>query len=656
MAKTVIPEFIGRVRGAERNVRYIPTNEGRELMEAGKAISAAGKTALKGLGVIAELADERYRAEYSRALMEAEAEAGRRFDEEIRQKGGFAAEGAAQRAQQIYAEVGAKYRPNVAERYQEQFDVAWGKHSGGQFRVAADFEFRNVRQANMDADNAIMQSARDRAATSMNPEAQSAAWGEMTDAYNRLFRARNGGRLFDRGSLEAFDKDVNDGDNVLTVNGKPLKIADADGEGTISRERVNKIREAMEIQVKAYEKGLTDQYDLSHAKVVDELLKDDRLDEARKYIDKLKAREVPSSEAAVSKMEQAYKKHEEVRAIKTTGEKLVADAVSATNSSLYGSAEQDLKFKEALLKINDPKKRSYAGQLYLAKKQEQAARLDVDTIKFIQENLQTTDANGKKVQLPLHEQKTKIDQMAEGPLKDAVKKQYNAMVRAYNNEREASPEYVLYADQALLKVANDIPNGFYTKEDGTRVELNTNEKIGNYLRSFGFTSKYQKLALGIVKDSRNAITPQEVRQLFSKAGIEAPVGGKWEAFFMRQLEDARGGQIFKTQSDRMKWAQGVFNDMLEMEIGKDSSQWYWFDHVDDEKIKTHIRDDKDMEGRYSFSKEGIEALWKRKANAGSPRAAAIYGDKETAAIQFTGRGGEVPKGGQYYYLGGKEYK
>ena len=239
MAKSVIPEFIGRVRGAERNVRYVPTNEGRALQEAGKAISGAGKMALKGLGVMAELADERYRAEYSKALMEAEAEAGRRFDEEVKQRVGFDAVGAAQRAQQIYAKVGAKYRPSIAERYRDKFDLAWGKHSNGQFRVATDFEFRNVRNANLDAETAIMTGARDRAAAAMDPEAQIEAWDEMTEAYNRRFKIING-RLITPESLQKFDADVNDGNNVVTIGGKKLTIVDDGDPSEGLRKRIDR--------------------------------------------------------------------------------------------------------------------------------------------------------------------------------------------------------------------------------------------------------------------------------------------------------------------------------------------------------------------------------------------------------------------------------
>lgn len=624
MAKSVIPEFIGRVRGAERNVRYVPTNEGRALQEAGKAISGAGKMALKGLGVMAELADERYRAEYSKALMEAEAEAGRRFDEEVKKRVGFDAVGAAQRAQQIYAEVGAKYRPSIAERYQDKFDLAWGKHSNGQFRVATDFEFRNVRQANLDAETAIMTGARDRAAAAMDPEAQIEAWDEMTEAYNRRFKIING-RLITPESLQKFDADVNDGNNVVTIGGKKLTIVD-DGneakEGTISRSRIKEIRAAMETQAKAYEKGLTDQYDLSHASIIDGLLKADRIEEAREHLEELKQRTVPASDKAISKFEEAISRHEEVRLIKTSAGKYVADAVAAgaevEGDGSYGGPEQDYAFAKAIAKEKNPRIVARARQMYELTKRKQAAKLQIDTIDFIKQNLQPEGPDGKRAWLPMPEQKAKIDALADGPLKDELmsmwqKREANARkferLQTDRLKGTLTPESIAFemAQQAaLLNLMDAIDAGEVRTQKGEVRPLDTPDKMVGYAASLGLQGEFEKKARDYILDAAGSVSPREVRELLPEylgRSLTKFDNDNWVPKITWLLNLRKGNAPLGKGPDRIKWLKDNMTEVLASSISNRNS------FVDTSgAIKGYINDGEDEFSDYYFSKNQLKAL------------------------------------------------
>ena len=555
MAKleTRIPEIVGGVRGAQRSVRYVSTGEGRDLMATGRQISQGSKLALKGLDMMADLADERHRASYAKAMMEAEAEAGQRFAEE-KKRVGFDAEGSAQRVQQIYAEVGAKYRSQVAPRYQDQFDTNWTRHSGGQFRSAVDFEFRNVRSATVTANQKRIEGARDRQ-----------DWEEMESAYEENYRLTQG-RVINNKSLEAFDRDVADGDGVLTVNGKRLRITEKDeGEGTISKARIAKVREAMEAQASAYNKGLTDLYDVSHAEAVDTYLNNEDIIGAREYLTSIREAGIPVSDKVFSTMEKAVRRHEEVQEVKTKSEKIVTGVTAAAENPRYNTPDQDAAFFAAVEKAPDKVKRA-AFQKWREIKAARDANFQLDLYNFSKEKLQTVDKDGKPVALSLSEQEKKIDELEDSPLKEELKKIHKRKVTAFENEMNAKPEYITYCDEALSQFSRDLGRG-YAVVDGRRVALGKPAEQEMHLRSLGLTKKYQIKASEYMKDSKNMVSAAEVEDVLKKVfkgddKLTTDDIRKYVPFIQRVVEDRRGTLPLGGKADRSKWIKEQVEDVL----------------------------------------------------------------------------------------------
>jgi hypothetical protein len=185
------PGIIGRVRGAERNVRYIPTGRGKDLQKLGESVQGLGDAALDILDKVSGWEDEKQRASFLKNYAAAEAEAEQRYMEEIQNSPGFGAEGATQRAQQIYAEVGAKYRAQIGGRYPEKFDVQWARLSAGQSRRAFAFEQRNLKNASIATDQALIERAINGVASSMDPAVQMGYFSDMQESYDRLYLAQN---------------------------------------------------------------------------------------------------------------------------------------------------------------------------------------------------------------------------------------------------------------------------------------------------------------------------------------------------------------------------------------------------------------------------------------------------------------------------------
>ena len=625
-------------------------------MEAGRSLKRGSQLALQGLGRLAELADERHRAEYSKTLMEAEKEAGRRYDEEVRNKVGFDAAGSAQRAQQIYAEVGAKYRPQLAERYQEQFDVAWGRHSNGQFRAATDFEFRNLRQANITSETAIMEAARDRIASSMDPEVQGQAAEEMEEAYTRRYRLLNGGRAITPKSLEAFDKDVNDGDGVLTVNGKKLTIVESEeeaGEGKITRSRIKEIRSAMELQAKAYEKGLTDQYDIAHARVMEGLMKEERFEEAQDYMWYLETGEFPCSAKTLSTLKSAMARHEKAQRVHTEAEKCLVDAdaaVSDPGAAMYGGPEWELAAVSNASKLTDPKAKRLALSMIDQKRREQNARLMADTASFIKSRLQTTDASGKPVKLPLHQQQKAIESLPDGPLKNLLTKMHAGWVRAEDTRLNNDPAYQMEAAQKLSAITEAVANGQGTI-DGRTYVLKDNEDIAAFIMAHGLTGKYRSKAMAIVQDVRNAVKASEVEEHFVKA-VGREITGRdrktWIPLLQSLLEERRGGDPLGN-GGRSKWIKENLNELLKLELDRETG-WYRMDDTSD--LGSHIADNPDAElGSFYFTPEQFNSY----LGFVHPRTRAKLGSDEAANREMWQSRGRNTYG-KNYHLGAKKPK
>lgn len=649
--KIQAPELIGRVRGAERNVRYIPTNRGRDLMELGRSVQQLGNTALKGLDMVAGWTDEKHRANYIKSYAEAEAEAERRYLEEVENQPGFNAEGASQRAQQIYAEVGAKYRPQIGGRYQEQFDAAWTRLSGSQNRRAFAFEQRNLRSASIETDKAIIGRAVEGVATSMDPEIQGSYFSEIKESYDRLYLTQNGGKRLPGETLKEFDADVEKG-FLKTRSGKNLRITEGEeGEGTISKKRVAELRTRWENRDKVYKQGLEKLYDQAHANVIDRLLKDDRVQEAEEYLLRI-GDDAPVSSKTMTLLTKAVETKTEVLEAKSEAEKLITGTTAEAANPRYNSVEQDAAFAERFKDLPD-KAKPFAMQKWRELSRERDANLQLDLYNFSKDNLQTTDQNGKPVALPLSKQEEKIKAVTDPTLKEELLKIHKKKVIAQENEYNASPEYIVYADGALSQFSRDLARG-YAEVDGKKMPLETKEQQMLHVRSLGLTSKYQKKATEYIKDSANMVSADEVenvlKKAFSGAELDEDAIAKYVPFIQRVVEDRRGTLPLGGKTDRAKWIKEQVEDVLTIELEK-RREFIWDENL---SVKTAITANADPAKLY-FDEDNFEKFREKQNRAWKLRGADTTRrekpDFYNGRKQLKNQGLQPKRNGKYYLLG-----
>ena len=646
--KIQAPEFIGRVRGAERNVRYIPTNQGRDLMEAGRTVQRIGGLALD---MAAGWADEKHRANYVKAFAEAENEAAERYMKEVENSPGFSAEGAAERARQIYAEVGAKYRPQIGGRYQEQFDVAWTRRSGSEYRRAFAFEQRNLKSASIGTSQAIIGKAVEGVAASMDPEVQQGYFDEIRENYHRLYQIENGGKRAPGEVLAEFDADVEKG-TLKTRSGKTLRITEKDeGEGTISREKVKALRTRWEDQDKKYKAGLEKLYDQAHANVIDRLLKDDRVAEAEEYLLRI-GDDNPVSEKTMKLLTKAVEAKATILADRSEAEGAVTSIVAEAENPRYNSADQDAAFLKRADGLSDNAKR-IALRKWKELEDERTANLQSDIYEFSLKELQTTDQNGKPVALKLSEQKEKIDALTDATLKEALLKIHRKKVIAWENEANATPEYIAYADEALSQFTRDLGRG-YAVEGGEKISLASPKEQMTRIRSLGLTSKYQKKAVEYLRDSANMVSASEVETVLTKAfsGSELTPEDikKYVPFIQRVVEDRRGTLPLGSKSDRAAWIKDQVTDALTIELEK-YRELIWNENLTVEDAINAKADPNKLffdEESYEKFRNRQNQVWKlRGADISEREKPEHYRD----AAVLKKRGLSSKRDGKYYLLG-----
>jgi hypothetical protein len=624
-------------------------------MEAGRAVQQLGGLALKGLDMAAGWADEKHRANYVKAFAEAENEAAERYMKEVENSPGFSAEGAAERARQIYAEVGAKYRPQIGGRYQEQFDAAWTRRSGSEYRRAFAFEQRNLKSASIGTSQAIIGKAVDGVAASMDPEVQQGYFDEIRENYHRLYQIENGGKRAPGEVLAEFDADVEKG-TLKTRSGKALRITEKDeGEGTISKEKVKALRTRWEDQDKKYKAGLEKLYDQAHANVIDRLLKVDRVAEAEEYLLRI-GDDNPVSEKTMKLLTKAVEAKATVLADRSEAEGAVTSIVAEAENPRYNSADQDAAFLKRANGLSDNAKR-LALRKWSELKQERVANLQADIYDFSLKNLQTTDQNGKPVALPLSKQEEQIKAITDPTLKEALLKIHRKKLTAWENEMNAKPEYILYADEALSQFTRDLGRG-YAVEGGEKISLKTKEEQMSRIRALGFTTKYQEKAVAYMRDSANMVSAAEVEtvldKVFSGANVSEEDIAKYVPFIQRVVEDRRGALPLGGKADRAKWIKEQVEDALTIDLEKRRGfLWEWGENL---TVKDALKAKADPSELF-FDEENFEKfrnrqnrVWKLRGADTSQREDENFYDK----AEPLKKQGLQPKRDKKYYLLGDE--
>lgn len=569
-----IPTIIGRSQSARRNVRYISTGEGEALQRAGEGAQRMGGMILQGMNAYAQYLDERNSAAFAKGYAEAEAEAARRVHDEVRTRSGFDAEGAAQKTEEIYREVGEKYRPQMRGQYRDRFDAAWGRLSGSQYRVSSDFEIRNLRHAAKGATAASIKSNIERAADSMDEEYQSQNFSSLRENYDRLFLFQNGGKRIPTEVLADLDKDAEKG-TIRTRDGKTLRVTEGEeGEGTISKARVKEIRAKWKVRADAYEKGLTDSFDLAHANVIDRLLKDDRTVEAEMYMGFIAEKNYPISEKTRSKLRMYINNAEKVIQDNALAASAVDKAIDAGGELRYGSLEQDAAFADNCRELADkPEVLAQAKRLYTQRKQVQTAMLQADAVQFTKDNFFSEDANGRRVAKGLPERKLLVEKMAPGPLKDYFVQALAKEEEALSKKNQSDPVYQLRSARNLSVFKEAVRQGYYDVigKDGKtvmRFGIQNNEQAAVILNGLGLLPDDKKRASQYLVDRENSVSLQEVREVFYDIIKRAPTqkdADQYIPMIQKVMEDRRAKGTFSSKSERTKWLKENMLQFLSLE-------------------------------------------------------------------------------------------
>lgn len=339
-----IPTVIGQPQTARKNVHAVHTPN--PLAGLGDSLGNLGK-GIGNLGLgLAAIYEERDQADYRRLLNEAEGEAIRRMNDEVYSQEGFAAEGSLERTGRIFTETMDKYseqKSKLSRRNQQRFDEAWGSFYNNHQNQSMRHEHGNLTRAQLVANDNLIKTNVEQYTNTLDEAMLQGA----VDAFRDSYRIQHGGYLVDQESLRRFDEDVNDGDGYVQVRGgAKLKIVDEEEggkPGTITKSEIAKVRAHMEEQAKDYDRGQQNILDMAHAKVIDSYLKDNRVDEAERYLKEHSTRGT-ISEGMYDRAEGAVGRKREA-----IGEKETAEAERAAAKA---EVEQNKEERKNLRRIN----------------------------------------------------------------------------------------------------------------------------------------------------------------------------------------------------------------------------------------------------------------------------------------------------------------
>lgn len=639
--RSTIPRIIGSPRGATRSVRYIPLGQGEALQRAGKQVQQAASGIADGAKALAgyledkiQLQEERNSASFAKGYAEAEEEAARRIQEEIRSKVGFDTEGSAARAAQIYKEVGEKYRPSMNGKYKDRFDALWGRLSSSQTRAISDFEMRNLRQAETKATESSLQAGIRRAGDSMDPEYQKQNYEDLQESYTRLYFLRNGGTRDPRRVLEDIDKDMEKG-VLRTREGKTLRITDKEeGEGTVSRERADGIRSRWRVRAEAFDKGLTDIFDLAHGSVVDRLVKEDRTTEAKEYMARMTGEGIPLSEKTRSKLNAYIDNAEKVIVVRALADSIVKEAALEGGESRYGSAEQDAAYARHLERAEgDSEVLRLAKRKYAELRNLQELNLQGDVIRFAADNFWLSGPNGQKVPKPLSDRAVLISKLPSGPLKDHFTKNLEKELKAYDDKVRGTPLFQIESAQQLSRFKEDVRKGYYQggRDGSIQVPLVSKEQIAARLNALGLSQEDKKRAVEYINDRGNAISLREITGVYAEL-IGRPLSAKdrdqYIPLLQRLLEDRRAGDALGTKAERARWIKENTVDILNLTVERKGA-WY---QVYDPKgtLLKNATAGEDISTLYLYG-DRLEEFYSRQNTARTLRGAKLRTDEENAS-------------------------
>jgi hypothetical protein len=653
------PSVLGKVRGAQRSVRYIPTEEWKDTKALGKAVVALGENVSEFLKETAELADEQNQAEYNKALQEAEVQATLLQNKELEKSTGFAAQGFAQRMKDGYSSIEQEALKKVSLNYQDRFKEAWSKRTHQWQLREITHEARTLHKANGDA---LVQTAENDLAQfegAVSPEERKVWYDTAGRSFDDMYRHKYG-RVINDTSIEAFESDYDNDDGHITLaDGRTLDIVETDeelAEGKITRNQVESVLESMKKQAEAYKNSRNDFFGKAHAATVDRYLKADDVAGAESYLEALRGGKYSASPDTVSRLESVVGIKRKALTDRNVGRQAVLDAVAASKTEYpqYNSTQMEHAVLQSISKLKDPRQKAEAEHFWAEQKRLKAAQLAKDTELAYLAVFQTKGPDGKPVRRSLSEVSTKISELPEGPVKREMTKLFNAQIAAAEADRKqadgvlrSDPLYQARAAAALSKFSRELEMGFYVDENGTEVPLSDPNNVKIRIIGMGLASKERNIASQMYANSRDFVKVDEVEDLFAdEFGEELTLSdaAPWVALVQKQLEEARGGQQFKSRTERNKWLKENFDKFLKMYIGRKA--WWG---IDNERLRSYIKDDAGMKREYVFEYGYMEDVRKWKASAGSSGARRTFSNPKEATQRFLEGGGSIK--GKNFYLG-----
>ena len=290
--KAVLPSLIGSPRNARRTDHPVRMPDSG-LGALADGLGNLGDAGMRIAGEVASLRSEEEELRFRETLNMAIAEADRRMNEEVFSQNGFGAAGSLDRTDAIYREVMERYAHTLSGRNARRFSEAMGQRRNGVANRVMGWERSEVGNARIGANGALIKSEGERFRASLDPSAIE----NVRKAWEENIRLTQGNVITPEAYAE-FVKDVEDGDGFVKLpGGRRLRIGESDGEGVISRARVQQIKENFRLQSEAYESGWKSICGSLHGGVIDLYLKDGRISEAERYLEQIKGTESDVSES-----------------------------------------------------------------------------------------------------------------------------------------------------------------------------------------------------------------------------------------------------------------------------------------------------------------------------------------------------------------------
>lgn len=513
--ESVTPQLIGRVQGAQRSTRFLPSEEGKRMMATGEKIEKAGDMVGDQLENFVGMFNKHNEGVFSQSMLDIERQADEIYHEEVTSHRGASAMGATDRLTERYGKLVSEFRERIPFGFRDRFEESWQRYYNGRMRSARGYEFQETQRATESAYTQIQNSAIDRATQSLDSGARADATAEAIEAFTRNHSQQNGGHVYTPESLAAFDADYQDGNSSITLpgrrspdgtvtQGRTYTIVEDDEyhgeEGYIPRSRIVAFRAQMAQQADAYQSGVTAIHDAINTKTVTALLQNNMVAEAESFLNEADS-EGRGSAGVRSTLSATVARHREVL---LDTEEVHSAVRTIVGDQRYYSESMEARYTELQSKISteyagEPERRDrIASELHTrwaAVKADMKAQLDRDVAVSLNglanSNLATW---GEKVRA-----------MEDSPLKAQLMTILERREAAVRSAAANTPEFHYQQQRALQMFKLAVSKGESVDLEGVTYDLSKPEEVIAFMQAQGFVGDYAQQA------GRYAATRPEAR-------------------------------------------------------------------------------------------------------------------------------------------------